>query len=174
MLPLSSTPKKGDRAMPDRANALTAAAGEHYVAYRLSRMGHLVGLTRGGSPSVDLMVGHPEKGTPVSIQVKTSESAHRYHGRGDKKKQYWSWRVGEKAASLRDNPMFYAFVSLEENQKRNPICRTLIVPSRDVPGLVAEEGKGQFWFNTPEIDMDKEPEWQEQWQLITERLTGGK
>lgn len=33
--------------MPERPTALTAAAGEHFVAHRLSAMGYPVALTRG-------------------------------------------------------------------------------------------------------------------------------
>jgi hypothetical protein len=34
--------------MPKRATALTGAAGEHFVAYKLSAMNYPVALTRGG------------------------------------------------------------------------------------------------------------------------------
>lgn len=40
--------------MASRASTLTGAAGEHFIAYRLSAMGYPVALTRGGSPTVDL------------------------------------------------------------------------------------------------------------------------
>ena len=43
--------------MPKRATTLTGAAGEHYVAYKLSLLGFPTALTRGGSPVIDLMVG---------------------------------------------------------------------------------------------------------------------
>jgi hypothetical protein len=61
--------------MSRQSTALTAAAGEHYVAYKLSAMGYPVAMTRGGSPTLDLMVGDLS-GHSVSIQVKTSRWAH--------------------------------------------------------------------------------------------------
>jgi len=159
--------------MPNRANALTAAAGEHYVAYRLSRMEYLVGLTRSGSPSVDLMVCHPEKGTQVSIQVKTSKFAHRYERR--KKIEYWAWRVGKQVASLPGDSIVYAFVSLE-GDKGDPICRTFIVPSKEVAARVETDGPNAYWFITDgfAIDDKNEKKWLEDWRLITDTLTGDK
>jgi hypothetical protein len=43
--------------MPKRASTLTGAAGEHFVAFILSARGYAVGLTRGGSPTIDLLTG---------------------------------------------------------------------------------------------------------------------
>jgi len=57
--------------MAKRATTLTGAAGEHYVAYKLSAMGYPTALTRGGSPVIDLMVGDLSGNGSVSIQVKT-------------------------------------------------------------------------------------------------------
>ena len=50
------------------ATALIAAAGEHFVAYRLSAMGYPVALTRAGSPTVDLMVGDLAGNAAISLQ----------------------------------------------------------------------------------------------------------
>ena len=159
--------------MPDRANALTGAAGEHYVAYRLSRMGYLVGLTRGGSPSVDLMVGHWENGRAVSIQVKTSESAHRYRKRDNK--EWWSWRVGKQVASLRGDSIFYAFVSLEGDEG-NPICLTFIVPSEIVAARVETDGPDAYWFSTEDYarGTNDKKQWLEDWSSITQMVAGDK
>jgi len=63
--------------MPERATALTGAAGEHYVAFYLSALGYPVALTRGGSPTVDIMAGSLDGEHTISIQVKTSNWAKR-------------------------------------------------------------------------------------------------
>lgn len=52
------------------ATALIAAAGEHFGASRLSAMGYPVALTRGGSPTVDLMVGDVAGNAAISLQRK--------------------------------------------------------------------------------------------------------
>lgn len=67
--------------MPKRATSLTGAAGEHYVAYKLSALGYPTALTRGGSPVIELMVGDISGNGSISIQVKTSNSARRVHRR---------------------------------------------------------------------------------------------
>jgi len=85
--------------MPTRATALTGAAGEHFVAYKLSGMGYPVALTRGGSPAVDLMVGDLQGRSAVSIQVKTSDWAWR----GFKRKtenNHWEWTSDRRRANF--------------------------------------------------------------------------
>ena len=42
---------------------LTGAAGEHFVAYKLSSLGMAVALTRDGSDVIDLMAGNILNGT---------------------------------------------------------------------------------------------------------------
>jgi hypothetical protein len=154
--------------VPKGQNALTGAAGEHYVAYRLSMMGYPVGLTRGGSPTVDLMVGSSEDGTAVSIQVKTSEFAHRHRKRD--KTEWWSWRVGVGVASLRGDSIFYAFVSFEKDKDGKLLPPdTFIVPSKDVAEAVEVDGSDAYWFNLNR-DSEKFPEWREAWRLIIDKL----
>lgn len=71
--------------MTKRSTALIGAAGEHYVAFRLSALGFPVALTRGGSPTVDLMVGDLEGQAALSFQVKTSSGAWRSFKRSNEK-----------------------------------------------------------------------------------------
>lgn len=82
------------------ATAQIAAAGEHFVAYKLSSMGFLAALTRGGSPTVDLLVGSDSGHAAVSLQVKTSAGAWRKYKRKPEK-NHWEWFVGSKADALR-------------------------------------------------------------------------
>jgi hypothetical protein len=67
--------KAGKIGMPKIPTALTGCAGEHFVAYRLSAMGYVAALPRGGSPSVDLMVGTVDGRNTVTVQVKTKSQA---------------------------------------------------------------------------------------------------
>jgi hypothetical protein len=92
--------------MVKRPTALTAAAGEHFVAFKLSAMGYLVAMTRGGSPTVDLLVGDLSGEAAISIQVKTSSGARRSNR--------WEWDVGRKGLTLRGNSILGFFAQPPE------------------------------------------------------------
>jgi len=91
--------------MPERASALTGASGEHFVAYMLSALGYPVALTRGGSPTVDLLVGDLKGQSAISIQVKTSNLAWRSYKRKPER-SHWEWDVGKKALHIKGIPFF--------------------------------------------------------------------
>ncbi|MFC2017640.1 hypothetical protein ACFLUD_04470, partial [Chloroflexota bacterium] len=55
--------------------ALTGAAGEYYVAFRLAAKGYAVGLTPRGTISIDLIVANPTTGKSITIQTKTMMKA---------------------------------------------------------------------------------------------------
>ncbi len=59
----------------NKDRALTGAAGEHYVAFRLTAMGYAVGLTTRGTRTVDMVVANPDTGKSVSIDTKTMKKA---------------------------------------------------------------------------------------------------
>ena len=98
--------------MPERATILTAAAGEHFIAYKLSALGYPVALTRSGSPTIDLMVGDLKGEKSIMIQVKTSNWARRIAKRKPENSG-WTWDVGKKALYLKGENIFYAFVDLK-------------------------------------------------------------
>lgn len=157
--------------MPKRATSLTGAAGEHYVAYKLSAMGYPAALTRGGSPVIDLMVGDISGNGSISIQVKTSNSARRVHKRDkNKDKDRWEWDVGSKGRKLKGESIFYAFVNLKGTPSaiKNPHPEVFIVPSEDVASYLDRPmSRYMFWIK----DKDKE-RYLEAWHLITDRLLG--
>lgn len=153
--------------MPDRATALTAAAGEHFVAYRLSAMGYPVALTRGGSPTVDLMVGDLSGKSAVSIQVKTSNWAWRSRKKNPAH-SHWEWDVGRKGMELRGDSIFYAFVDLKWGEEKRALPDVFIVPSAVVANhLKPDFSRFMFWFY-----VDKKDEYFERWDRIVERLNG--
>ncbi|MGA2272757.1 MAG: hypothetical protein ABSH00_04320 [Bryobacteraceae bacterium] len=98
--------------MPDRQTAITAAAGEFYVAYQLSARGYVVAIPRANVPSIDLLVSDVTGARSVSIQVKTSSGAKRTFKRNPEKDR-WVFDVGEKGKYLRGEKFFYAFVDLK-------------------------------------------------------------
>ena len=133
----------GKSNMSRQSTVLTGAAGEHYVAYKLSVMGYAVAMTRGGSPTVDLMVGDLS-GNAVSIQVKTSSWARRAYVRSNAK-NHWEWDVGHKVIGIRSESILYAFVDLKVGSGQPP--DVFIVPSRIVADVIKPEFKrAMFWI----------------------------
>ena len=53
--------------MVPRPSILTGTAGEHYVAYQLTKRGYVVGLTRDGTQSVDLLVSNQKGDKTISL-----------------------------------------------------------------------------------------------------------
>ena len=72
-------------------------------------------------PSVDIMMGLPDGGATLSLQVKTSSSAFRTKGRGDNKKpDRYEWDVGPKSGSLSNPNLFFVFVDLKLGKQELP------------------------------------------------------
>lgn len=151
--------------MASVATALTAAAGEHFVAYKLSAMGFPVALTRGGSPAVDLMVGDLSGKRVVSLQVKTSRWAWRAKVRKPED-SHWEWDVGRRALDLRGERLLYAFVDLRWQDNEASVPCVFIVPSIDVAEwLDPSFTRFMFW-----IFKKDEREYLECWERITKLL----
>jgi hypothetical protein len=55
-----------------RKVAFTAAAGEHYVLYRLHAVGLMAALAPRNAPSVDVIVLSPDERIVAEVQVKAS------------------------------------------------------------------------------------------------------
>jgi hypothetical protein len=151
--------------MPERLTSLTGAAGEHFVAYKLSLMGYPVGLTRGGSPTVDIMVGDLKGNETISIQVKTSSYAWRDFKRKPEN-NHWEWDVGAKALKIGSKSLFYAFVDLQGGDLKI-LPSIFIVPSSDVKSALGEGwSRYMFW-----ILKKDESKYLEKWELISKRLS---
>lgn len=156
--------------MPDRPTTLTAAAGEHYVAYKLSALGYTAALTRSGSPSVDIMVGDTKGKNSIMIQVKTSNWARRQYKRKTENNG-WTWDVGIKAKSLKGDNIVYAFVDLKWNYNKYvdiPNPTVFIVPSSVVANFLGDNwSRYMFWI----FDEDKN-KYFENWDIIINKLKG--
>src|SRR5689334_8212230 len=95
------------------ASNLTAAAGEHYVAYKLSCMGFIAALPRGGSMGIDILVSNSDGSRTLAIQVKTTNWAMRTRGRGQNKAPYeLQFPLGYKSAKINNPNLIFAFVDL--------------------------------------------------------------
>ena len=156
-------------------------------------MGYLVALTRGGSPSVDVMIGTADGKKVVTIQVKTKTKAFSRASKSEPAE--WYWQIGAKAKEFRGKSVFYAFVDLngatgETSPVKMPCA--FIVPADLVAEKINEALAGptkndrtgcwvSVWGKPPtnfffhieaggdhkEKDKDK---WQDAWYLIRECL----
>lgn len=147
------------------STALTGAAGEHYVAYKLSLLGYCVGLSRGGSPYVDIMISNVD-GEGVAIQVKTSNGARREFKRKPENNR-WEFDVGHKAKTLEGERLLYAFVDFDWGRS---VPRVFIVPSKDVKRVFAGTNyiRNLFWL----MDSDKE-KYLERWDYVAGLMKKG-
>lgn len=152
--------------MSRKSGIPVAAAGEHFVAYKLSSMGYPVGLTRGGSQSIDLMVGDAGGNDVVAMQVKTSISACREYKRKPEN-NHWEWPVSAEVTTLVGNSLFYAFVDLKSGDGMPDVY---VVPSAEI----AKRFKAANWtMETVWIMPADRAKYLEAWHLITDRLKAG-
>lgn len=152
------------------ATTLVAAAGEHFVAYRLSAMGYPVALTRGGSPTVDLMVGDLAGHAAISLQVKTSSQALRQFARKPENNR-WEWDIGQRAVTLRGKSIFYAFVDLKGDHRAPGVSPDIfIVPSLVVADKTKDMNPRRLMFWIMYSDKDQ---YMEAWQYIFKQIQEG-
>ena len=122
-----------------------------------------VALTRGGSQSIDLMVGDVGGTAAISIQVKTATRAWRNY-RTNPEKSRWEWDVGPRSANLCGKAIFYAFVDLNGG---NGMPVVFIVPSVVVAAAAPLRGPKRRRFALRQKDAE---EYREAWHLLTDRL----
>jgi hypothetical protein len=149
--------------MPDRPTTLTAAAGEHYVAYQLSRQNRIVALPRAGVPSIDILVSALTGTKTVGLQVKTSSWAWREYKK-DPTKNHWEFDVGAKAVGKKDPRLIYVFVSLSEPDKESP--RVFIVPS----DYVCDKLGGGYKRNMVWVMKSDQDRFEDKWDMILDLL----
>lgn len=141
--------------------ALTGAAGEYYVAYRLSAEGYAVGLTTQGTAIIDLVVANPNTAKSIAIQTKTMENAF---VRSKKYTPYWKWPVGKSCFEAHET-FFYVFVDLKNDPSQTP--DVFIVPSGELDSL-SEEFQGWVWCNG--INEETAPRYLNRWDIIRDAL----
>lgn len=152
--------------MPQRPTSLTAAAGEHYVAYLLLTVGYSVALPRAGTPGFDILVSD-ERGTKaVGLQVKTADWARRERKKNPKD-SFWEWDVGARSRTLKGEDLLYMFVDLKGGVDARP--DVFAVPSTFVAQRMDRDMKRyMFW-----IMEDEAPAFRDWWKPIEERLGPG-
>ena len=94
---------------------ITATAGEHFVAYKIATLGFIPALVRQGAPTIDLLASSVDGGKTVGIQVKTTSSAIRTRGRGDKKEAFQlQFPLGHRAIEETADSTIFCFVDLRQ------------------------------------------------------------
>ncbi len=121
----------GRPVMIKHQTTLTGAAGEHYVMYRLLRMGYIAALAPKGVPNADLIVTNVEGELTAVIQVKTM----------GKQKSNGGWQMKLKHENLKSKHLFYCFV---DDAATAPVV--YIIPSKIVAEVIATAHK--IWFST--------------------------
>jgi hypothetical protein len=139
--------------------ALTGAAGEYYVAFRLTAMEYAVGLTPHGTMAIDLIGANPRTGKSVTIQTKTATNAFK---KPKKDKPYWYWRVPTSPPETHES-FFYAFVDLKGGLPETP--DVFIVPSSELHHLI--NGYYEGWCGIEESD---EKNYKNRWDIIEKEL----
>lgn len=95
---------------------LTGAAGEHYVMYRLLRLGYIAALAPRGAEGIDILISDQSGARLAAVQVKTASE-----------RVTTKWQLTDKAERLASPTLFYCFVSPGEVASDGPTC--WIVPS---------------------------------------------
>lgn len=117
--------------MSIKTTTLTGAAGEHYVMYRLLRMGYVAGLSPQGAPNSDIIVTSVDGERTAVLQVKTRNELGSDGG----------WHMKRKHEDLISKNLFYCFVDFRDK----PVV--YIIPSKVVAEVLGEAHK--TWLRTP-------------------------
>lgn len=117
--------------MVKHQSTLTGAAGEHYIMYRLLRMGYIAALAPKGVPNADLIVTDIEGNLTAVIQVKTKS----------KKNANGGWQMKFKHENLKSKNLFYCFV---DDTQSTPIV--YVMPSSIVAEVITTPY--QIWLST--------------------------
>jgi len=116
-----------------RDSVLTGASGEHYVLYKLHRLGLLAAQAPPNAYAADILVFSPGMLVGSMVQVKT-----RTVGRDQ------GWHMREKHQDLVRPRLFYALVDLEPD-----IPVVYVVPSAVVADVLTRSHR--TWLGTPGV-----------------------
>lgn len=116
-------------------------AGEHFVAYKLSRLEYYVGLTIGNMPNVDIILSSGSGLKSISLQVKTSQGAYRKNRYGS---EGYEWDVNKGVIGRNSTDFWYCFVDFKWNNGSIP--DVYIVPSKWVSEFVLKSFSRAMFF----------------------------
>jgi|HubBroStandDraft_2_1064218.scaffolds.fasta_scaffold107913_2 hypothetical protein len=149
----------------------TAAAGEHYVAFRLAQMKLVVAIPRGGSPVLDLLVSSRDGSRQVAVQVKATSWASRDRGRGDARDaHHLEFPLGHKAAHYASDSLVYVFVDLKGEELAS-IPDVYVVPSSVIKAKVENWADKVPLVRWHPLIEEAEP-YRNKWSTFSEMLKG--
>lgn len=91
----------------------TGTAGVYYVMHKLAVRRIHAACTHGNAPDIDILASTKNGRKTVAIQVKTTDNALRFGGRGEAKAaKYLDFPLGHSAATKKEGMIFFAFVDL--------------------------------------------------------------
>ena len=167
-VPRDAVPGQGV-GMARKDGSQVGAAGEYYVAFRLSQMGYIVAMPRAGSPTVDLLVSNAAGSRTVPIQVKTAEKGIKEKGRGTAKKPHHiDFAVGPRSAKLNSEGLFFVFVDLK-GKSHDSQPEVWVVPSTDLSNSCKTWVDKVAWVRWQE-DLAAVEKYRNAWHRITDQL----
>ena len=140
---------------------LVGVAGEYFVAAELSRRGYIASISLRNTHGLDILATNQDASRSITIQVKTSQVAHK------------DWMLSEKSENFVSKTHFYVFVGLRGVEERPSYH---IVPSRIVAKRISTGHRA--WLQTLRRDgrkhadtpmrrfSDLEDEYLERWDLL--------
>ena len=149
---------------------LTGAAGEPYVAYKVSCLGLVAALPRSGSTGVDLLVSNLDGSKTVAIQVKTTDWAERSRGRGDMKAPHeLQFPLGHSSTQLNSPNLLFAFVDLRGIEWTTEQPKVYLVPSKYVADYCRPHLEG---WKMPRfhVRIEQLKQFEDNWNLLSEML----
>jgi len=149
---------------------LVAAAGEYFVAYKISCLGYLAAPVRGGSPSTDLLASTIDGGRTVAIQVKTTGWAERTRGRGNNKTpHHLEFPLGHAAVEKASKALIFCFVDLRGSHSE-AVPDVYIVPAATL--LAEYEGKNirQYSFLRHHREIEHMTPFKNNWEPVRKAL----
>lgn len=123
-------------------------AGVHYVAMQLLYREIHAAMTTGNAPNVDILAGRKRGNATIGIQVKTTEEALRFRGRGADKRPYeYQFPLGQKFAKTLIPNLWFAFVDLK---KLESLPDAYILNSNEVVEVFRDIDELKLWrFHRP-------------------------
>jgi hypothetical protein len=149
---------------------LTAAAGEHFVAYQLARLGYIAALVREGSQAIDILASNVSGSRTVGIQVKTTFWAERTRGRGTQKTPFeLQFPLGHHAVEQVSEKAIFCFVDLR-GYIADALPDVYVIPARNL----LREYKGinirQYSYFRHHRPIDAMAKYKNQWSHVHEAL----
>lgn len=94
---------------------LVAAAGEHYVAYKVASLGFVPALVRQGVRGIDLIASSPDGSKTVGLQIKVAWSAVFDRGNGAAAESFHlRFPLGQRAIAATPDSTIFCFVDLRK------------------------------------------------------------